>query len=137
MLTRGKGQLAVISSVAGLVATPMRSSYSAAKAAVIAFHDSLRVELHNTGIHVSVLCPGFVATQVAESALTGDGTPSGDRFSQPKDSMSPETFAKKAIAALAREEDLAVIGGRERLLWWIARTSPWAAGQLLRRVKVV
>lgn len=137
MLTRGRGHLAVVSSVAGLVATPMRSSYSAAKAAIIAFHDALRAELAGTGLKVSVLCPGFVATNVAEAALTGDGTPAAGKHRQPKYAMSSETFAHKALASLARGEELAVIARRERLLWWIARASPWAAARILPRVQVV
>lgn len=137
MLERREGHLVAISSVAGLVATPYRSSYSAAKAALTAFHDSLRAEVHERGIAVSVLCPGFVATNLADVALVGDGSESAGRHPLPDYAMAPETFARKAADALCREQELAVLAGRERLLWWLKRLSPKAAGLAMRRVKVV
>lgn len=137
MLERRSGHLVAISSVAGLVATPYRSSYSAAKAALHAFHDSLRAELHDSGIKVSVVCPGFVATDIANAALVGDGTASAGRFEVADDAMSAAQFAQRAVAALAREEELIVVAGKERLIWWLARLSPRAAGIALRHVKVV
>ena len=36
--------------------------------------DSLRAEVHDLGIHVTVLCPGFIATELTKYALTGDGS---------------------------------------------------------------
>jgi dehydrogenase/reductase SDR family protein 7B len=137
MLARGRGHLVVVSSVAGLVATPMRSAYSSAKAAVIAFHDSLRAETAEAGLVVSVLCPGFVKTEVGNASLTGDGSASAGRHPITQSAMSPEKFAQKAIARLAAEEQLIVIAGKERMLWWLSRFSPYLASRLLLRVKVV
>jgi short-subunit dehydrogenase len=62
MRTRGSGQLAGIASVAGLRGLPGASAYSASKAAAIRYLESLRVELHGTGIAVTTVCPGYVAT---------------------------------------------------------------------------
>ncbi|MDB4972283.1 MAG: short-chain dehydrogenase [Myxococcaceae bacterium] len=137
MLARGRGHLVVVSSIAGLVATPMRSTYSSAKAAVIAFHDSLRAETSEAGLTVSVLCPGFVATNIANAALIGDGTSSAGKHPLPENAMSAETFAYRAVSALAARQELVVIAGKERLLWWLSRVSPWLASKLLLRVKVV
>jgi short-subunit dehydrogenase len=137
MLARGRGHLVVVSSVAGLVATPMRSSYSAAKAGIIAFHDALRAETAEAGLVVSVLCPGFVKTNIGNAALTGDGSTSDGRHPVPDSAMSAETFARKAVAALGAQQELIVIAGKERLLWWLSRVSPWLASRLLLKVKVV
>jgi dehydrogenase/reductase SDR family member 7B len=137
MIARRAGHLVAVSSVAGLVATPYRSSYSAAKAALHAFHDALRVETHEAGLKVSVLCPGFVATNIANAALVGDGSASAGRHEVPSSAMTAQLFARKAAAALAREEELIVLAGKEQLIWWLARLSPRAAGIALRHVKVV
>jgi len=75
MLARKKGRLVAVSSIAGLVATPMRSTYAAAKHAIRAFYDALRAEIYKDGIYVSVIYPGFVNTQLSYAALTGDGSP--------------------------------------------------------------
>lgn len=137
MLTRGEGHVVAVASLAGLVATPYRSSYSAAKAALIAFHDALRAETAKRGIVVTVLCPGFVKTEIAESALTGNGSQSAGKHPQQAGVMSAALFARRAVDALEREQSLAVIGGRESLVWWLARLSPKLANLAVARARVV
>ena len=65
MRQRGSGQIALVSSLAGLRALPDMPSYSATKAAVIAYGDSLRGWLSPFGIDVSVICPGFVTSPMS------------------------------------------------------------------------
>jgi dehydrogenase/reductase SDR family protein 7B len=136
MLERGSGHLVAVSSVAGLVATPYRSSYSAAKAAILAFHDSLRAENHGAGLKISVVCPGFVRSNVANAAFTGDGSAAAGRFPQNEAAMPAAEFARRMANALEREQQLIVIAGKEALVWWINRISPSLAAQVMRRVKV-
>jgi short-subunit dehydrogenase len=62
MRARGSGTLAGIGSVAGVRGLPGAGAYSASKAAVRAYCESLRVELHGTGVRVVTLAPGFIAT---------------------------------------------------------------------------
>ncbi|MBI4880225.1 MAG: SDR family NAD(P)-dependent oxidoreductase [Planctomycetes bacterium] len=62
MLARGRGRLAVISSVAGYRGLPRSGAYCAAKAAASTFFESLRVELRGSGVSCTVVEPGFVAT---------------------------------------------------------------------------
>lgn len=137
MLARGEGHIAAVASVAGLVATPYRSSYSAAKAALIAFHDALRAETASRGLHVTVLCPGFVKTQIADSALTGNGRESAGGHPQRPGIMSAEHFAYRAADALEAQERLAVIAGREGLVWWLSRLSPTLANLAVARARVL
>ncbi len=56
------GTLAGIASVAGFRGLPGASAYSASKAAAIRYLEALRVELHGTGVQVTTICPGFIAT---------------------------------------------------------------------------
>lgn len=62
MRARGQGTLVGIGSVAGVRGLPGAGAYSASKAAVRAYCESLRVELHGTGVRVVTLAPGFIAT---------------------------------------------------------------------------
>lgn len=62
MIPRGKGQLVAISSIAGYNGLPGVSAYSATKAAVLKYSESLHIDLKQFGIHVTTICPGFVET---------------------------------------------------------------------------
>jgi short-subunit dehydrogenase len=67
MRSRGSGQLAGIASVAGLRGLPGASAYSASKAAAIRYLEALRVELHASGVRVTTVCPGYIATPMTAS----------------------------------------------------------------------
>jgi short-subunit dehydrogenase len=62
MRARGTGTLAGIASVAGVRGLPGTSGYSASKAAAINYLEALRVEMRRSGVKVSTICPGFIAT---------------------------------------------------------------------------
>ncbi len=57
-----RGTLVGIASVAGFRGLPGASAYSASKAAVISYLESLRVELHGSGVKVVTICPGYIKT---------------------------------------------------------------------------
>ena len=65
MRARGTGALAGIASVAGVRGLPGTSAYSASKAAAINYLEALRVEMRRSGITVSAICPGFIATPMS------------------------------------------------------------------------
>lgn len=62
MRAQRAGTLAGIASVAGFRGLPGASAYSASKAAAISYLESLRIELHGTGVGVCTVCPGFIRT---------------------------------------------------------------------------
>lgn len=62
MRAAGRGSLAGIASVAGYRGLPGAAAYSASKAAAISYLESLRVELHSSGINVVTICPGYIDT---------------------------------------------------------------------------
>lgn len=66
MRRRGRGQLALMSSLAGFRGLPGAPSYSASKAAVRAYGDALRGRLRHDGVTVSVICPGFIRTPMTD-----------------------------------------------------------------------
>ena len=65
MVAAGGGDIVAISSVAGIVGSPLRSAYSAAKHGLIGYHDSVRAETAHLGLKVLVVAPGSVRTQMS------------------------------------------------------------------------
>lgn len=65
MISRKSGQIALVSSLAALRGLPQSPSYCASKAAVLVYAQSLRAWLSNYQIKVSVICPGFVETDMS------------------------------------------------------------------------
>lgn len=61
MLERGWGHIVTVASLAGKIALPYAATYSASKAALIAWGASLRVELQGTGVGCTTITPGFIA----------------------------------------------------------------------------
>lgn len=74
MLERRKGHLVVTSSVQGRLAIPFRTSYAAAKHALHGYFESLRAEIADRDIGVTIVCPGYVRTELSKNAMTGDGS---------------------------------------------------------------
>eukprot|EP00548_Thalassiothrix_antarctica_P003700 CAMPEP_0194150316 /NCGR_PEP_ID=MMETSP0152-20130528/42649_1 /TAXON_ID=1049557 /ORGANISM="Thalassiothrix antarctica, Strain L6-D1" /LENGTH=303 /DNA_ID=CAMNT_0038853177 /DNA_START=149 /DNA_END=1060 /DNA_ORIENTATION=- len=73
MVDRRYGKIIWISSVQGLFGIPNRTSYSASKFAVQGYCEALRSELAPSGITVHVASPGYINTNLSQSAVMGDG----------------------------------------------------------------
>ena len=130
------GQVVVISSVLGLVATPERSAYIAAKHALTGFFEALRTEVTEAGIGITLVFPGFVDTDMARHALKGDGQPYGHKDAGMTRGMTAAALAAQVIPAVAARKELVVVAGREKALLWLERVSPGLVSQIVRRVKL-
>ena len=62
MLERGSGQLVAISSLAGIRGLPKSAAYSASKAGMTAFFESVRLDVQRKGVSVTIIQPGFIKT---------------------------------------------------------------------------
>ena len=67
MLEKGHGQLVAISSLAGFRGLPKSAAYSASKAGMTAFFESVRLDVQNKGISVTIIQPGFIRTPLTAS----------------------------------------------------------------------
>lgn len=137
MIARRSGQFVVVTSLAGKFGTPMRSGYAGSKHALHGFFDSLRAETYDAGIRVTMVCPGFVKTNLSFVALTGDGSKQGKMDDVQDAGMLPEVFARKMIAAIEAEKEEVYIGGKEVLGVYLKRFFPSFFSRLIRRAKVV
>lgn len=137
MLDRGGGHIVVVSSVTGLFGTPYRSAYAASKHALHGFFDSLRAELHDQHVPVTLICPGFIRTQITMNALTGDGSPLAEMDRGTSDGMDVDVFARKMLRAVARRKRQTCIGGPKELFGvYMKRFFPGIFAWLVTRLSV-
>ena len=76
-LRKTKGLVVAVASVAGFSGIPTRTLYSASKHAMVGFFESLRIELLDSGVGVSLIAPDFVVTEIHARAFGSDGQPIG------------------------------------------------------------
>lgn len=136
MLERKEGHLVVVSSVVGKFGTPMRSGYAASKHALQGFFDSLRAEVGRLGIDITLICPGFIHTNISIHALTADGTPQGTMDKTTLRGIAPERCARQILRAVARKKEEAYVGGVEKYMVYIKRFFPRLCSFLMARVRV-
>ncbi|MCK6617811.1 MAG: SDR family oxidoreductase [Cyclobacteriaceae bacterium] len=138
-LQRKSGHVVTVSSVMGKIGTPYRSGYAAAKHALHGFFDSLRAELwrESKNIHVTLICPGWIRTNITLNALTGDGSALKKMDTTTDRGMKPEVFAKKMVRAIEKKKEEVYIGGvKENLAVVVKRFFPKVFSKIIRKAKV-
>lgn len=134
---QGSGHVIFISSVAGLLGTQYRASYSAAKGAIHMWANSLRAEYAEKGLNVSVVFPGFVKTNVSFNALNGAGQAQAHQDEAIENGLEADDFAQKVVKAVLSNKEYIVIGGlKEKLGVAISRVSPKLMYKMIRKSKV-
>jgi short-subunit dehydrogenase len=138
-LSRGSGHFVTVSSVMGKIGTPYRSGYAAAKHALHGFFDSLRAELwkENKNIFVTLVCPGWVRTNVTMNALTGNGSKLNTMDHATNVGLPADVFASKMVAAMAKKKDEVYIGGlKETFAVYLKRFFPKLFSIAVRKMAV-
>lgn len=135
MLARGRGHVLTISSVVGKAGTPKRSGYAAAKHALHGFFDAARAEWARDGVQVTLVCPGYVKTQMSVNAVTGDGRAHGQMDRGQQTGMDAMRAAGKIWRAVLRGREEVYLG-REQALIYLKRWCPSLVSAVIRRVNV-
>ncbi len=134
-ITKNKGSIVGISSIAGFLALPGRTGYSASKFALNGFLGVLRIELLRTGVHVLTACPGFTASNIRRRALTKDGQPQGESPREEEKMMTAEACANYIYTAvLKRKRTLVLTDRQSRLAVWLNKWWPTMADRMIYRV---
>jgi len=123
-LKRSRGRIVGVSSLTGKTGVPTRSAYGASKHAMAGFFDSLRIELADTGVTVTMAYPDFVATEIRERAFGADGKPLGASPVQEAKVMTADTCARQILEAAASRRRELVMSGRGRLGQWLKLLAP-------------
>jgi short-subunit dehydrogenase len=118
MLSRGRGQIAIMGSISGLV--PLRDwpAYGASKAAMMNYGLALRDRVYAAGVRVNVLCPGYTTTPMTARIM-------GWRPLE----MTSEAVAERLVRGLARDREVIAFPWP---LVFVSRIGAWLPGAVRR-----
>jgi short-subunit dehydrogenase len=132
-LRESRGRIVAVASIAGLTGVPERTGYSASKHAMVGFFDSLRIELEDTGVTVTVIAPDFVVSQIHRRALGTDGRPLGETPMQESRIMTAERCAELIVDAMEKRQRLLITSLRGRLGRWVRLVAPGLIDRIARK----
>lgn len=130
------GHFVTVTSLVGKFGSPMRSGYSAAKHALHGFFDSLRAELSGQNIFVTLVCPGFVQTNVSVNAVTGDGSKQNSMDEATANGITAEYCAQQIIKAVKKRQLEIYVGKKEILGVYLKRFLPGVFANMIGKAKV-
>lgn len=136
MLERKVGHIVAISSLVGKFGTPLRSGYAASKHALHGYTDALRAEVADAGIQVTIICPGWVRTNISLAALSGDGSAHAQMDPGIDAGLDPRATAQKMLAAIEANKAEAIIAGKEGAAVYLKRFAPNLFNRVVRRAKL-
>lgn len=130
-ILKSKGSIVGISSIAGYKGLPGRTGYSASKFAIHGFLEALRIENLKKGLHVLIACPGFTASNIRNTALTGDGSIQGESPRAEQKMMQPEEVAQKIMRAIDARKNKLVMTGNGKLTVFLNKFFPKLVDKLV------
>ena len=137
LIDKKSGQIVTNTSVAGLVGSRSRSFYSSAKFALHGFFDSVRSEIIEHNVHVTLIAPGRVATDVGKNALTANGEPYGRNDRGHNKGLTSTQAARRILSAIKSKKREAVIAKWNDIAWlavYIRKLAPRLYFFLARRI---
>jgi len=132
-LKAARGRLVGVCSLAGRFPAPGAAAYAASKHAMAGFLDSLRVELADVGVSVTVVYPGWVATGISSRALNADGQPIGEVCPGDRDGMTPAACAQRIVRGIERRRREIVMTAQGRFGLWFRLIAPGLVDRISRR----
>ena len=131
-LTRPVSHIANISSMGGFIPFSGQTFYGAAKAAVKIFTEGLYSELKNTNVHVTIIHPGAIATNITENS--GLDKPRIEKNSQLQNALSATKAAEIIIAAMEKNQYRLMVGNDATMLDILYRISPKMATNFIAKM---
>ncbi len=132
-LKKSRGQIVAISSLAGKVGIPGRTAYSPTKAAQALFFEALRLELQESGVDITIVYPGVVATNLRLHGYGPDGRPAGKSGLKEDRAMPVEECVRQIIEAThARKREL-VMTLQGRIGLWLKLAFPKLVDRMVLR----
>src|ERR1039458_9254417 len=133
MRKQQSGNIVTISSVMGKLGFPGRSSYSSSKHALHGYFESLRIEENKNNIHVHIICPGYVKTNVSLNSINEKGEKYNQMDKGQEKGMDPNIAAKKILKAIRKNRFETFFGGTELLAIILKRFLPSLFYRLILR----
>ncbi|WP_457554254.1 SDR family oxidoreductase [Desulfobacula sp.] len=123
-LIKTKGTIIVNESIAGVAPLLGRTGYSASKHALHGLFTSLRCELRHKGVHVMVVCPGFIRTNLQKRALGSDGRIATHKQTRVGKEDTPENVANQIVKGIVKKKSILVLTFIGKLSYLISRLFP-------------
>lgn len=123
-LIQSRGAIIVNESIAGVAPLLGRTGYSASKHALHGLFTSLRCELRHKGVHVMIVCPGFIRTNLQTRALGFDGGIATHEQTRIGKEDTPENVAREIVRGLEKKRPMLVLTLMGKLGWIISRFFP-------------
>jgi short-subunit dehydrogenase len=133
-IEKNRGNIAIVGSVSGWTSSPGASPYTMSKFAVRALANSITPELRLSGVKVTLISPGFVASDIRRVDNQGK------LQKEAKDPipawlvMSTEKAARQMLRAIARGKREAIITGHGKALVFLERFMPWVLRAVGRKI---
>jgi len=137
MIAQGGGQLAVTTSINGMFGFPLRCAYSSAKHALYGFYETIAAENYKDNIHVTIVTPGRVQTNISVNALEKNGQKHGKMDAGQAKGITPEKAADKIVRAIAKKKREVLVGSTELLMVYIKRFFPGLCAKIARSIKAM
>jgi NAD(P)-dependent dehydrogenase (short-subunit alcohol dehydrogenase family) len=131
-LAQRRGRIAVLSSVAGFAPLVHRTAYAASKHGIHGYFDSLRAEVAEAGVSVTIIAPSFVATGIEERAAFRARGRGGD-WSTTGAVLSPSDVAEAIVDGMLRRRALVLPSSTARASYAVSRVAPGVYSWLMRR----
>ena len=123
-LKASRGLVVGVASLAGKIGVPGRTAYSPSKFAMAGFFEALRTELLDTGVAVTLVYPGVVATEIRRHGYGADGRPAGKSGLEEKNAMPVAVCARQIIAAMTHRKRELVMTWRGKIGMWLKLIAP-------------
>lgn len=133
MKSHGGGHLVITSSLMGKWGFFLRSTYAAGKHALHGYYDSMRMEVEPFNIRITLLTPGFIASDISKHALDAHGKATGEMDQNQAGGMSTTECARQILAGVAAGKTEFGIGGKELLGLKLRRFFPSLFERILRK----
>lgn len=104
MVEQKMGRIIWISSIQGKLGIPYRASYAASKFAVQGYCEALRSELTSSNVHVHTISPGYIKTNLSQSAVMGDGNNYGKTDATTENGKDPDDVASTILNSVTKEQ---------------------------------
>ncbi|HKV06311.1 MAG TPA: SDR family NAD(P)-dependent oxidoreductase [Candidatus Acidoferrales bacterium] len=132
-LEKSRGNLAIIGSVSGWISTPGGSPYSMSKFALRALTEAITPELRGAGIKVTLLSPGFVASEIRRTDNLGRFHAEAKDPIPPRLQVSTARAVREILRAVARGKREQIVTGHGKVIVAIGRFMPWILRGLMER----
>jgi len=135
-LLASQGRIVAVASLAGLVGLPGLTAYCSSKFAMTGFFESLRTELIDSGVCVTIAYPGFVDTQMRVHRLNAQGEVDSSNRHISKNAMPVEECARLIVQATMRRKRQVVMTTKGKLGQWIKLIAPsWIDRMAIASIK--